>query len=193
VSAYRDGAPLAPSRGAGAEVKIPVDGVLRPMTDECVTHRGEEAVRSPSMISSLDRKILIWPEAFSSEECELLTRRFDWTKHGVKELPELAAEITAMLEPRTPRCPKMIWTPFVTLSMQQVGWHLDSAHGGATHKLCLYLDDSNVGTEFQHPFGLWEGPWCGSICLFDIGLEHRTAGAVRHRRVLGLRAREVSR
>lgn len=147
------------------------------------------------MLSYFDDKILVWPGAFSGEECEILLGRIDWdTKHGVVRAPAIARELGALAELRMPGAPSLRWTDEISISVAPVPWHLDEPRG-ATHKLCLYLDPRGVGTSFRYKEQeITPAVDVGAIVLFDIRLEHRVGeGYLPGRRVLGLRARAVSR
>lgn len=138
------------------------------------------------MITHLGERVLVWPKAFTAEECAGLAARFTWDKHGVRDLPPLAHELGLMCGQRMRGCFPLQWGDEVTFSVAQVPWHLDQALG-STHKLCLYLDDA-PGTEFRD--GTVAGGR-GAIVLFDIRLEHRASPFEGTRRILGLRARRL--
>lgn len=104
----------------------------------------------------------------------------------------LAQELGLLCAARMVGAPALRWGSQLTLAAgQRIGWHVDPALG-ATHKLCLYLDDAGprAGLVFRDARLNVEGAQ-GTIVLFDISLEHRADdGGDRslQRRVVGLRA-----
>lgn len=142
------------------------------------------------MESHLDGRVLVWPEAFSPEECEILAGRFPYRGPGVALVqdPVNAYEVGLLCGARMKGGPALQWLDWVTLPQfnRSVAWHLDEPKG-ATHKLCVYLDPG-PGTEFR---GLGVVGGYGAIVLFDIGLEHRSGEGAAARRCLGLRAKRI--
>lgn len=144
------------------------------------------------MISLLDGRVLVWPAALTPAECGELAQGIDWKNHGIIEMPQKAAEAGAFIRARMEGAPPLAWTSEITVSVSRVPWHLDAPRG-ATHKVCIYLSPGGAGTEFRErvdgPITAPPAPQ-GTICLFNILLEHRAAPlGPPLRRVLGLRAR----
>jgi len=142
----------------------------------------------------LSGRVLVWPEAFSEEECAMIAGQFDDAQFSGPALvrdPSRAYELGLLCGARMPGAPALQWLDWITLPRfgRCVGWHLDEPKN-ATHKLCLYLDPG-PGTEFRADEDtVVAGGGLGSIVLFDVRLEHRTAEG-EARRVLGLRARRI--
>ena len=152
------------------------------------------------------REVLSWPGAFSAEECEMLAGRVSWPEQrragyqGLTEDPALAAWLGELCSVRMIGAPSLRWLADVTLTDgARLPWHRDAPRG-ATHKLCVHLDNA-AGTEFSDTdaavLGLGLGPFDvvleaggrGTIVLFDIQLVHRAAACdAPRRRILGLRA-----
>lgn len=140
--------------------------------------------------------ILLWPRAFSPEECASISRALPWPLNdgphqAIHHSHVLAQFLGSRFIERMPDAPELRWLNDVTLTRIDAprarGWHLDQPRG-ARWKLCMYLDNViDGGTDFREIT-----PACpqGTIVLFDVALEHRSAadGFAGWKRVVGLRA-----
>lgn len=141
-----------------------------------------------------DSAPIVIRSALAPEACALLASMVPWVPLGshVRRMPDLVKKIVTAIHGSFIGVPgQLSFHPEVTTSWCVHGWHRDAPHG-ATHKVCLYLDEgeTGAGVVFRGPIetaGAGDETLAplGSIVLFPIGMEHRSG---ERRKVLGLRA-----
>lgn len=139
-----------------------------------------------------DAAPIVIRSALAPEACALLASMVPWVPMGsfVRRQPDLVKKIVTAIHGSFIGVPgQLSFHDEVTTSWCLHDWHRDAPHG-ATHKVCLYLDEGVDGTGVVfHTFDpslhdITIAP-LGSIVLFPIGLEHKSS---ERRKVLGLRA-----
>lgn len=136
-------------------------------------------------------EVLVWPGALDEiTRAELAATIPVEFVGGPHRAPRLAGEILRLVLPHLAELPRLVWLEDVTYTTSPLGWHRDVP--SADHKLAVYLDSlPNGGTIFDRARQLAPATPAGTVVLFDLGLEHRSADPAAPKRVIGLRARSA--
>lgn len=123
--------------------------------------------------------------ALGPELCEALRERVGFVPLAshVRRRPDLVQGLVNAVGPFLIGVPgRLAFLPEVTASWCVHDWHRDQPMG-ATHKVCIYVDEGVRGVVFRGDEAT-DAPM-GSVVIFPIDLEHRSG---ERRMVLGLRA-----
>lgn len=133
--------------------------------------------------------VYVWPEALTGEECDALIALWpEWPFARFEHDLALADRLGALALVHMPGHPPLgAWRNEITVSNRPIDWHFDRPWGA--WKLCIYLDERpDGGTVFGREALFSPTTPRGTLALFDLGIEHRSADMKANKRILGLRA-----